>query len=151
MLFAKQKYKMDGLISNSTDIDGDIKFKGGLRIEGNVKGNVTADSDEKSILVIAETATIEGEVHAAHIIINGKVIGQVTSTKILELEEKANLLGDVVYEKLEMHSGAIVSGKLIPKKSENTVSVKKTEEKVNFVDVKEHSGIKKEHSSIKTI
>jgi cytoskeletal protein CcmA (bactofilin family) len=66
------------------------------------------------MLVISETASVTGEVHADHIIINGAVTGPIHARVMLELQPKARIQGDVHYTALEMHQGAIISGQLRP-------------------------------------
>jgi cytoskeletal protein CcmA (bactofilin family) len=112
MLGRKTKSTIDSLIGISTSIQGDVHFKGGLRIDGTVKGNVIADGDEPSMLVVSEFARVEGEVRVAHLVINGEIQGPVFSSEFLELQPKARITGDVYYKALEMHGGALVSGKL---------------------------------------
>jgi cytoskeletal protein CcmA (bactofilin family) len=112
MLGRKTKSTIDSLIGISTSIEGNVHFKGGLRIDGHVKGNVVADADEESMLVISEHAKVEGEVRVAHLVVNGEIVGPVHSTELLELQPKARITGDVYYKALEMHGGALVSGKL---------------------------------------
>ncbi|TFV96588.1 polymer-forming cytoskeletal protein [Oxalobacteraceae bacterium OM1] len=112
MLGRKTKSTIDSLIGVSTSIQGDVHFKGGLRIDGHVKGNVIADGEEPSMLVISEFARVEGEVRVAHLVVNGEVVGPVHSSEFLELQPKARITGDVYYKALEMHGGALVSGKL---------------------------------------
>jgi cytoskeletal protein CcmA (bactofilin family) len=112
MLGRKTKGTIDSLIGISTSIQGDVHFKGGLRIDGQVRGNVVADGEEPSMLVISEFARVEGEVRVAHLVVNGEVIGPVHSTEFLELQPKARITGDVFYKALEMHGGALVAGKL---------------------------------------
>lgn len=112
MFNRKQKNTIDSLIGSSTRIEGDLHFKGGLRIDGQVCGNVFAAEDASSMLIISEQAVIEGEVRAAHVIVNGAINGPVFSTELLELQPKARIAGDVHYKTLEMLSGALVSGKL---------------------------------------
>jgi cytoskeletal protein CcmA (bactofilin family) len=106
------KSTIDSLIGMSTSIEGDVHFKGGLRIDGRVKGNVIADASQISMLVISEDAVVEGEVRVAHLVVNGKIVGPVFSSELLELQPKARITGDVYYKALEMHGGALVSGKL---------------------------------------
>lgn len=103
---------IDSLIGSSTKVTGDTNFSGGLRIDGYVKGNIIGSTDFPSMVVISENAHIEGDIHADHVVINGKITGKVVSNQILELQPKARINGDVQYLALEMHSGAIVSGKL---------------------------------------
>lgn len=112
MFGSKNKSTIDSLIGLSTRIEGDLHFKGGLRIDGHVRGNVIADPTLASMLVISEHAMIEGEVRAAHLVVNGQINGPVYSSELLELQPKARITGDVNYKALEMHGGALVSGKL---------------------------------------
>ncbi|MFT5534496.1 MAG: cytoskeletal protein CcmA (bactofilin family) [Burkholderiaceae bacterium] len=112
MFGRKSKSTIDSLIGISTSIVGDVHFKGGLRIDGHIKGNVIANPAETSMLVISEQAKIEGDIKVAHLVVNGEIIGQVFSAELLELQPKARITGDVYYKALEMHGGAIVSGKL---------------------------------------
>lgn len=112
MFNRKNKSTIDSLIGSSTSIEGDIHFKGGLRIDGHVKGNVIAEAGTASILVISEQAVIDGEVRAGHVVVNGVINGPVFSTELIELQGKARISGDVVYKALEMMNGALVSGKL---------------------------------------
>ena len=108
----KTKNTIDSLIGMSTRIEGDLHFKGGLRIDGIVNGNVIANSAEPSMLVISEHARVEGEVRVAHLVVNGEIVGPVYSSELLELQPRARITGDVYYKALEMHGGALVSGRL---------------------------------------
>jgi cytoskeletal protein CcmA (bactofilin family) len=113
MFSRKAKNTIDSLIGASTTIEGNIRFKGGLRIDGQVKGNVIGDKDDgATMLVISGQARIEGEVRVAHLIVDGEIVGPVFCSELLELQPKARITGDVHYKALEMHGGALVSGKL---------------------------------------
>ncbi len=112
MLGRKNKGTIDSLIGISTRIEGNVHFQGGLRIDGQVKGNVIATGDELSMLVISEHAKVEGEVRVAHLVVNGEIVGPVHSSELLELQPRARITGDVYYKALEMHGGALVAGKL---------------------------------------
>jgi len=112
MLGRKNKSTIDSLIGISTRIEGNLRFQGGLRIDGHIKGNVIAEGDEPCMLVISEHAKVEGEVRAAHVVVNGEIVGPVYSTELLELQPHARITGDVYYKALEMHGGALVAGKL---------------------------------------
>ena len=112
MFNRKAKSTIDSLIGATTSIHGDVHFKGGLRIDGHIKGNILAEEGLSSMLVISEKAKVEGEIRVAHLVVNGEIIGNVYSSELLELQPKARITGDVSYKALEMHSGALVSGKL---------------------------------------
>lgn len=110
---SKPQSRIDSLIGAGTKIEGDVTFTGGLRVDGEVKGNVRSTGEQGGTLVISEHARIEGEVHVSHVVINGAIIGPVFSSEFLELQPRARVTGDVQYSSLEMHLGAIVQGRLV--------------------------------------
>jgi cytoskeletal protein CcmA (bactofilin family) len=65
-------------------------------------------------LVVSEEASVCGQIHADHVIINGHVKGPVHALTLLELQPKARIEGDVSYKALEMHQGATIAGQLKP-------------------------------------
>ncbi|MFA7281393.1 MAG: polymer-forming cytoskeletal protein [Sterolibacterium sp.] len=106
--------RIDSLIGAGTKVAGDVTFEGGLRVDGEIKGNVTSNSSEQhSTLVVSEHARIEGEVRVSHLVINGTVIGPLFSSEMLELQAHARVTGDVQYNTIEMHLGAVVQGRLV--------------------------------------
>ena len=112
-MFGKKKQPpIKSLIAAGTEIHGDVVFSDGLRVDGQINGNLQAPAEAPSLLVISEAATVRGEVRAGHVIINGCVVGPVQSDQLLELQPKARITGDVRYETLEMHQGATIDGEL---------------------------------------
>lgn len=112
-MFGKKKQPpIKSLIAQGTVITGDIEFIDGLRIDGEVKGNLRAVEGHASLLVVSETAVVCGEVRADHVILNGTVRGPVHARDLLELQPKARVEGDVNYKALEMHQGALITGQL---------------------------------------
>lgn len=114
MFNKKKQPPIKSLIAEGSQIDGNMAFTEGLRIDGCVVGNLKASGDEASILVISESAKVTGEVVADHIIINGTVKGPIHARQMLELQPKARIEGDVQYAALEMHQGALIAGQLRP-------------------------------------
>jgi cytoskeletal protein CcmA (bactofilin family) len=109
----KKAQAIEGLVGAGMTIEGNVAFKGGLRLDGIVRGNVSAPAGEPSMLVISEQARVEGEIRAAHIVVNGTIVGSVFVSELIELQPKARITGDVHYEALEMHQGAVVDGRLV--------------------------------------
>ena len=110
---SKPQSRIDSLIGAGTKIEGDVTFAGGLRVDGEVKGNVCSTGEGGGTLVVSEHARIEGEIHVSHLVINGTITGPVYSSEFLELQPRARVTGDVQYNSLEMHLGAIVQGRLV--------------------------------------
>ncbi len=114
-MFGKKKQPpIKSLFAHGTSIVGNLSFSEGMRIDGEVHGDVRALEGQASILVISETAHVTGAVHADHVIVNGKIDGPVHARELLELQPKAHIDGDVYYKALEMHQGAVIAGQLHP-------------------------------------
>jgi len=114
MFNKKKQPPIKSLIAQGCQIDGHFSFSEGLRVDGEVKGNITGVPEQSSILVISESALVTGEIHADYVIVNGQVHGPVHARVMLELQPKARITGDVTYKMLEMHQGAMVEGRLSP-------------------------------------
>jgi cytoskeletal protein CcmA (bactofilin family) len=124
-MFSKKKQPpIRTLIGEGTVIQGELRFTEGLRIDGEVHGDVIATGEGHSILVISEKARVLGKVKAAHVIVNGTVNGPIVSDELLELQPKACISGDVRYEVLEMHQGATIDGELRPLKADEKPALK---------------------------
>lgn len=104
---------IDTLIGADTKIEGNINFSGGLRVDGAVLGAITEPNDTPSTLILSEHGRIEGAVTVAKMVINGSVTGPVRSSQFIELQTKAHIIGDVYYNSLEIHTGAVIEGKLV--------------------------------------
>src|SRR5213083_2518948 len=117
---------IDSLIGAGTTIEGNITFTGGLRIDGNIKGNVKALGSKPGTLVVSEQAKVEGEIDVAHVVINGTVAGPVRASEYVELLPKARVTGNVADKSIEIHVGAIVMGQLVDEspKSDKVVELK---------------------------
>jgi cytoskeletal protein CcmA (bactofilin family) len=109
----KPQNRIDSLIGEGTTVEGNVVFSGGLRIDGQVKGNVLAAGDQPSTLVLSERARVEGEIRVSHAVVNGTVHGPVYAMEYVELQAKCNVTGDVHYKTLEIQLGAVVQGRLV--------------------------------------
>jgi len=124
---SKPQSRIDSLIGAGTTIEGNICFTGGLRVDGQVRGNVISADDKPGTLVLSDQARIEGEIRVAHAVINGTVIGSLNALEYVELQSKANVTGDVDYRTLEIQLGAVVQGRLVyqtESKSDKVVPIK---------------------------
>lgn len=111
----KPQTRIDSLIGAGTRIEGNVIFAGGLRIDGEVKGDVRGAEGQGGTLVISEQARVEGEIAVAHLVVNGTIAGPVHATDFLELQPRSRVTGDVHYTTIEMHLGAVVEGRLVHK------------------------------------
>ena len=105
--------KIDTLIGRQTELFGDVRFSGGLHVDGTVKGSVLAEDDTSSVLTLSEHGTIEGEVKVPNVVLNGVVIGDVHAKYHIQLNPNARITGNVYYRLIEMAMGAEVNGSLV--------------------------------------
>jgi cytoskeletal protein CcmA (bactofilin family) len=126
MFGKKAQPPIKSLIAGGTRIEGNMKFNEGLRVDGEVYGDIqSTPEDSGSLLVISEAAIVQGAIQADHVIINGTVRGPVHARELLELQPKAKIEGDVSYVALEMHQGATISGQLRPLMAGNAADEEK--------------------------
>ena len=104
------------LISNGTDITGDVKSNGDIRIDGSLKGNLNT----KGKVVIGPTGKVNGEVICKNSEVSGIIEGKITVGQLLSLKASSKILGDIATSKLSIEPGAIFSGTC--KMSDNNIN-----------------------------
>jgi cytoskeletal protein CcmA (bactofilin family) len=104
--------RIDTLIGKASRVHGDLEFAGGLHLDGSIAGNVRADPSEGSSLSISETGSIEGNVEAGNVMLNGSVRGDILARERVVLGATAKVQGNVYYGVIEMTLGAQIMGKL---------------------------------------
>ncbi len=109
----RSQNSIETLVGVDTQINGDVHFSGGLRVDGDIRGDVSEPNASPSTLILSENGSIEGAVTASKIVINGKVTGTVKAGQFIEMQSKARIIGDLHYKSLEMHTGAVIEGKLV--------------------------------------
>ncbi|MEX2489699.1 MAG: polymer-forming cytoskeletal protein [Pseudomonadales bacterium] len=115
-MFGKPKHRADTgitLIANNCEMSGDIHFNDQLLINGTVKGNLYAEAESKASVTVSETGYIEGNICVPNVIVNGKVDGDIRSSKHIELAAKAEVTGNIYYNLIEMVRGSKVTGNLV--------------------------------------
>ena len=106
-------FTIDTLIGPDVVIRGDLEFSGGLYVEGRIVGKVLAAEGRPASLLLAEQGTVEGEIRAPVVIINGTLVGDVHAGERIELAQKARVEGNVHYSVVEMSAGAQLTGRLV--------------------------------------
>jgi len=121
----KKTTRIDSLIGQNTEIQGEVRFSGGIHVDGKIKGKVIGENDSTSLLSQSEHGEIEGEVRSPYIVINGIVNGDMHASRHVELLSNAKIKGNVYYNLVELSVGAEVNGKLVhtPAKTEEKVGL----------------------------
>jgi len=116
-MFGRRKVtstRIDTLLGKTANLQGDLEFSGGLHLDGRINGNVRSSAEDGGALSVSESGFIEGSVQVTNIVMNGTVNGDMYARDRLVLGEKARVNGNVHYGVIEMASGAVITGKLIP-------------------------------------
>ena len=104
--------RIDTLIGKASRVHGDMEFAGGLHLDGRIEGNLRADPVEGSSLSVSETGSIDGNVEAGIIMLNGAVRGDIVARGRVVLGATARVQGNVYYGVIEMTLGAQIMGQL---------------------------------------
>ena len=88
---------------------GELKFKKGVRLLGNFEGEITGGDE----LVVAEGATLKGDVKAGIIRIDGQIKGNLQADTKVQLTSSARLEGDLQAARLEVAEGAVLIGRCV--------------------------------------
>ena len=98
--------KLNSLIGKGSNCAGDIAVEGGLKIDGDFKGTIAASS-----LYIGKNANVEATVKVKTAVIGGKLRGDIIAEDNLELQPKAELIGDVRTKNLIVADTAVIEGR----------------------------------------
>jgi cytoskeletal protein CcmA (bactofilin family) len=99
--------ELNTIVGKGTVVEGDLRVKNSLRIDGFVKGNVSTTET----LIVGKEGGIEGRVRAKHVLLGGKVKGNVLSSGKVFLESSASVFGDIKAVLLVVDEGAVLDGK----------------------------------------
>jgi len=87
-------------------VSGRLSFTKPTRLDGTLRGEVRATD----LLVIGETGLVDGSVHAAHLVILGRVNGDVHEAEKVEITAGGTLNGNVSAQYLIVQEGGFIEG-----------------------------------------
>ncbi len=102
----KSQGPIRAFLGSGTEFEGLLNFEGTVRIDGNFKGEIKTND----CLIIGETAFIEAEIHVGHLIVMGKISGNIISLQKVEITSSGNVKGDVMSPILIIQEGAVLEG-----------------------------------------
>jgi len=93
-------------VGQGVNVSGKLIFNEPVRIEGTFRGEVTSSS----LVVIAETGTVEGKMKASKLVVLGEMRGDIVDASRAYLGSHARVYGDIAAENLTVCEGAYFSG-----------------------------------------
>ncbi len=97
----------DATIPPGTVFTGDIETAGGVRVDGTVKGKVSAGGD----VTIGVDGIIEGGAKACNVNVAGKIIGNITAAGAAKMLAGSKIVGDLAATCFAIEKGAYFKGK----------------------------------------
>lgn len=92
------------ILSTDLKVIGDVDCAGEIQIDGTVEGDIRSD-----VLVVGETAQVNGEIYADTVRVHGYVTGQIKARSV-SLAKTAHVLGGILHESLAIEQGAFLEG-----------------------------------------
>lgn len=86
---------------------GQLKFEKSVQLLGKFEGEITSGGQ----LLVADGATLTGNVKAEHIKVDGVVKGNLDADQKVELSASARMEGDLSTSRLEVAEGAVLVGR----------------------------------------
>lgn len=96
------------VIAKGVRLEGQFKSQGDVLIEGEVQGTVQTDG----LLTVGPEAWVKATVTATDAVIAGKVEGEMTAKRRLEVKSTARMVGDIICETIIVEAGAALKGNL---------------------------------------
>lgn len=115
-----------GIFGQMISVKGEIRSLEDITIEGHIEGPITC---EDSAVLVADTASVVGDIMARDITILGRVEGQLIATDIVDIRATAVVTGHVVSKHFILHDGADFMGRVEPQHLEAALRVAKYQQR----------------------
>lgn len=96
------------VIASGTHIQGEIRGRADLTIEGQVEGKVILEMD----VTVSEGGRVTGTIEARSVRIGGKVVGDIKGVEMVELTHSGSLEGNVSAARVIIAEGAFFKGRV---------------------------------------
>ena len=100
------------LLSRNVVIDGEVLGEENLHVDGNIKGRIKLSGN----LFVGASGLVEADVQAINVVIQGKIVGNVTADQQLEIQPSGKLIGDCTAASIYIREGAVFEGRSIKKR-----------------------------------
>ena len=105
-IMKKRKNQITAFLGRDTEFEGNLSFKGMVRIDGRFKGEINTEGT----LIVGETAVIDSDIHASNIIISGEVRGHIVAGEKIEILSPGKVFGDIEAPSVTINTGVIFEG-----------------------------------------
>jgi cytoskeletal protein CcmA (bactofilin family) len=110
-MFGRFATKLETVLGADSTVKGEMVVHGTVRIDGCLEGDIRADW-----VIVGATGRIRGNVKARAMVVGGRVDGNIEVSEIVELKDKAQVVGEICAAKLSISEGALFEGQSSMKK-----------------------------------
>jgi cytoskeletal protein CcmA (bactofilin family) len=103
-------------LGRSVLVKGELSGSEDLFVDGEVHGSIELRGHS---LVVGPNSHIRANINARHVVIQGRVEGNVTAAERVELKHTAALTGDIVTKRIAVEEGASFKGSIDLQKDES--------------------------------
>lgn len=96
-------------IGKSLVIKGEVSGSESLYIDGKVEGTINLPGNR---VTVGSNGQVNANVTAREVIVQGKVVGNVTASDRLKVHGEGSLTGDAVAQRISLDDGAFFKGKI---------------------------------------
>ena len=94
------------VVGQGARLDGTVVSAGSLRVDGQVKGKITAEGD----VTLSPPSKVDADIHATNVTVAGSFKGNIVAKGKAELARGGNVEGNISAKTLVVAEGAIFSG-----------------------------------------
>jgi cytoskeletal protein CcmA (bactofilin family) len=105
--------RFETIIGPQVVVEGHLRANEGLRVDGKVVGDISADADQPITVVIGPNGQVVGNISAHFVVVAGRVVGNIHARERVELHTRSRIEGDIRYASIAMEHGATVLGLLL--------------------------------------
>lgn len=101
--------EINAFLGAATEYQGDLTFKGAVRIDGKFTGTIVSDGT----LIVGQDAKIEGTITVAVLVSNGNIKGEAKMSQQSIFHKTARFEGRLTTPSLAVEEGAQLDGQII--------------------------------------
>jgi cytoskeletal protein CcmA (bactofilin family) len=105
--------RFETIIGPQVVLEGHLRAKEGVRVDGKVVGDIVADADQPITVVVGPTGQVVGNISAHFVVVAGQVTGNIQARERAELHTRSRIEGDIRYASIAIEHGATVLGLLL--------------------------------------
>jgi cytoskeletal protein CcmA (bactofilin family) len=103
-----EDFSINSILGPGSSINGDIESGGFTRIDGSIRGNLSA----KGRVVVGEKARMQGNISGTTVTVGGVVCGNILASERISILDTGLVLGDIITRRIQADEGCLIHGRV---------------------------------------